>query len=158
MNQFRRGGQDTESAKAKEERDEEGGERELGPGKDAEFRESQETMRWQEMKKLQHIQLAVRAKSQGREKMQGIAVIWMCVGGRNRGGTRWVLAASVHGGNKRGCCLHAWVRAARVGAGCKRRCWLQAWVLAASVGAGGKHVMVAASVGAGCNRGCWLQA
>ena len=100
---MKRGGQDTESAKAKEERDEEGGERELGPGKDAEFRESQETMRWQEMKKLQHIQLAVRAKSQGREKMQGIAVIWMCVGGRNRGGTRWVLAASVHGGNKRGC-------------------------------------------------------
>ena len=48
----KRGGQDTESAKAKEERDEEGGERELGPGKDAEFRESQETMRWQEMKKL----------------------------------------------------------------------------------------------------------
>ena len=47
-----RGGQDTESAKAKEERDEEGGERELGPGKDAEFRESQETMRWQEIKKL----------------------------------------------------------------------------------------------------------
>ena len=47
-----RGGQDTESAKAKEERDEEGGERELGPGKDAEFRESQETMRWQEMKNL----------------------------------------------------------------------------------------------------------
>ncbi len=46
----KRGGQDTESAKAKEERDEEGGERELGPGKDAEFRESQETMRWQEMK------------------------------------------------------------------------------------------------------------
>ena len=115
-------------------------------------------MRWQEMKKLQHIQLAVRAKSQGREKMQGIAVIWMCVGGRNRGGTRWVLAASVHGGNKRGCCLHAWVRAARVGVGCKRRCWLQAWVLAASVGAGGKHVMVAASVGAGCTRGCCLQA
>ena len=48
----KRGGQDTESAKAKEERDEEGGERELGPGKDAEFRESQETMRWQEMKNL----------------------------------------------------------------------------------------------------------
>ena len=45
-------GVDTESAKAREERDEEGGERELGPGKDAEFRESQETMRWQEMKKL----------------------------------------------------------------------------------------------------------
>ena len=64
-----------------------------------------------------------------------------------------MLAASVHGGNKRGCWLHAWVRAARVGAGCKRRCWLQAWVLAASVGAGGKHVMVAASVGAGCTRG-----
>ena len=37
---------------ANEERDEEGGKRELGPGKDAEFRESQETMRWQEMKKL----------------------------------------------------------------------------------------------------------
>ena len=37
----KRGEQDTESAKAKEERDEEGGERELGPGKDAEFRESQ---------------------------------------------------------------------------------------------------------------------
>ena len=51
-NSERRGGQDTESAKAKEERDEEGGERELGPGKDAEFRESQETMRWQEMKNL----------------------------------------------------------------------------------------------------------
>ena len=50
--EIQRGGQDTESAKAKEERDEEGGERELGPGKDAEFRESQETMRWQEMKKL----------------------------------------------------------------------------------------------------------
>ena len=49
---LQRGGQDTESAKAKEERDEEGGERELGPGKDAEFRESQETMRWQEMKNL----------------------------------------------------------------------------------------------------------
>ena len=64
--------------------------------------------------------------------MQGIAVIWMCVGGRNRGGTRWVLAASVHGGNKRGCCLQAWVLAARVGAGCKRGCWLQAWVLTAS--------------------------
>ena len=51
-NNLQRGGQDTESAKAKEERDEEGGERELGPGKDAEFRESQETMRWQEMKNL----------------------------------------------------------------------------------------------------------
>ena len=47
-----RGGQDTEIAKAKEERDEEGGERELGPEEDAEFRESQETMRWQEMKNL----------------------------------------------------------------------------------------------------------
>ena len=45
-------GVDTESAKAREERNEEGGERELGPGKDAEFREGQETMRWQEMKKL----------------------------------------------------------------------------------------------------------
>ena len=45
-------GVDTESAKAREERNEEGGERELGPGKDAEFRESQETMRWQEMKNL----------------------------------------------------------------------------------------------------------
>ena len=87
--------------------------------------------------------------------MQGIAVIWMCVGGRNRGGTRWVLAASVHGGNKRGCCLQAWVLAARVGAGCKRRCWLQAWVLAASVGVGCKRGCSLQTGCAGFEKNCW---